>query len=256
MLDSLAAVEAFHLAFLRAFARSFSPKVYALKGGSNLRFFFGSIRYSEDMDLDVDGPPVFELKDKAQAILESTGLIGALRPLGIEAIRPPDLARAKQTDTVQRFKVHLVTTSGEDLATKVEFSRRGMGAPIAAEAVRAEVLRPYRMAPLIVPHYTAPAAAQQKLGALAGRKRPEARDVFDLYLLSAFVGDTEPTAGLSADTLEQARERIYEIDYDDYRDKVVAFLAPEERLHHDSVEMWDEMRLVVVSLIEGGLRGG
>jgi hypothetical protein len=75
-------------------------------------------------------------------------------------------------------------------------------------------------------------------------------------LLSAFVGDTEPTAGLSADTLEQARERIYEIDYDDYRDKVVAFLAPEERLHHDSVEMWDEMRLVVVSLIEGGLRGG
>ncbi len=258
MLTSLAAVEAFHLAFLRALARSLAPSAYALKGGTNLRFFFGSIRYSEDIDLDVEGLPVFELKDKVGAILESPGLIGSLRPLGVDAIRPQDLARAKQTETVQRFKVHLLTSAGEDLATKIEFSRRGMDAPIRAESVRPEILRPYRMPPLIVPHYAAAAAVRQKLGALAGRKQPEARDVFDLYLLSAYVGADEgdPAAELPSRTLERAHERVYEIEYDDYRDKVVAFLSPDERPHHDSAEMWDEMRLVVVSLIEGGLRGG
>jgi hypothetical protein len=257
MLTSLAAVEAFHLGFLRALARSLAPSTYALKGGTNLRFFFGSLRYSEAMDLDVEGPPVFELRDKVSAILELPGLIGSLRPLGVDAIRPPDLSRAKQTETVQRFKIHLLTTAGEDLATKIEFSRRGLDAPIRAEAVHPEVLRPYRMPPLIVPHYTAVAAVRQKLGALAGRRQPEARDVFDLYVLRAHLGADEgdPVADLPSGTLNQVRDRVFEIEYDDYRDKVVAFLPPDERAHHDSAEIWDEMRLVVVSLMEGELRG-
>lgn len=258
MISSLEAVEAFHLGFLRALARSLAPTTYSLKGGTNLRLFFGSIRYSEDMDLDVEGPPVFELRDKVAAILGSPGLIGSLRPLGVEAIRPPDLSRQKQTETVQRFKVHLLTGAGEDLATKIEFSRRGMDAPIRAESVRPEVLRPYRMPPLIVPHYTATAAVRQKLGALAGRRRPEARDVFDLYVLRAYIDtdESDPIAHLSSDTLDQARERLFEIEYEDYRDKVVEFLPPEERAHHESEEMWDEMRLVVVAFMEGGARDG
>jgi len=257
MLSSLQAVEAFHLGFLRALARRLSPSVYALKGGANLRFFFGSIRYSEDLDLDVEGPPVFELRDKVSAILDSPGLIGSLRPLGIDAIHPPDLRRAKQTETVQRFKVHLLTTAGEDLATRVEFSRRGMDAPIRAESVSSEILRPYRMPPLIVPHYTAVAAVRQKLGALAGRRQPEARDVFDLYVLRAHLDadDEEVVAGLSRRTLQRARERVFEIEYDDYRDKVVAFLAPEERAHHESAGVWDEMRLLVAALTEAGSGG-
>ncbi len=258
MLSSLQAVEAFHLGFLRALARRLPPSVYALKGGANLRFFFGSIRYSEDLDLDVEGPPVFELRDRVSAILDSPGLIGSLRPLGIDAIHPPDLRRAKQTETVQRFKIHLLTTAGEDLATRIEFSRRGMDAPIRAESVRSEVLRPYRMPPLIVPHYTAAAAVRQKLGALAGRRQPEARDVFDLYVLRAHLDadDEEVVAGLSPRTLHRARERVFEIEYDDYRDKVVAFLSPDERAHHESADVWDEMRLQVVALTEAGPGGG
>jgi hypothetical protein len=46
-------VELFHLLFLRQLASGEDRSLIALKGGCNLRFFFGSIRYSEDMDLDV-----------------------------------------------------------------------------------------------------------------------------------------------------------------------------------------------------------
>ena len=46
-------VELFHLLFLRHVSEKLEKGLYAIKGGCNLRFFFKSIRYSEDMDLDV-----------------------------------------------------------------------------------------------------------------------------------------------------------------------------------------------------------
>ncbi len=253
MMPHLAIVEAFHLGFLRALARALPPTAYALKGGANLRFFFGSIRYSEDIGLDVDGPPVFELRDKVGHILSSAGLRASLRPLGVDAIDPPNLSRAKQTETVQRFKAHLITTAGEDLATKIEFSRRGMDAPIRAEPVRSEVLRPYRMPPLLVSHYTAIAAARQKLRALAGRTKPQARDVFDLHVLSAQLDPDHDDirTGLPHAAVEKAIERVYDIEYEDYRDQVVGFLSADESTQYDSLSVWDEIRLIVVALIEG-----
>lgn len=45
--------ELFHLEFLRWFGRKLAAEDYVLKGGVNLRFFLGSIRYSEDMDIDI-----------------------------------------------------------------------------------------------------------------------------------------------------------------------------------------------------------
>ncbi|HPK68679.1 MAG TPA: hypothetical protein PKY11_02195, partial [Kiritimatiellia bacterium] len=50
-----ATVELFHLILLDLLGRKTDRKLYALKGGCNLRFFLKSIRYSEDMDIDV-GP--------------------------------------------------------------------------------------------------------------------------------------------------------------------------------------------------------
>ncbi|MBE0433712.1 hypothetical protein IBX73_09655 [candidate division WOR-3 bacterium] len=46
--------EVFHLEFefLRWLARGVKTEHYVLKGGANMRFFFRSCRYSEDMDLD------------------------------------------------------------------------------------------------------------------------------------------------------------------------------------------------------------
>jgi len=45
-------VELFHLVFLRALvAKGEDKALFCLKGGCNLRFYFESIRYSEDIDL-------------------------------------------------------------------------------------------------------------------------------------------------------------------------------------------------------------
>ena len=53
MLVPKAQVELFHLLFLRLFSAQIEPDFYAIKGGCNLRFFFESVRYSEDLDIDV-----------------------------------------------------------------------------------------------------------------------------------------------------------------------------------------------------------
>jgi hypothetical protein len=46
-------VERFHLLFLAQLVRRVKPGLFVLKGGCNLRFFHRSIRYSQDMDLDL-----------------------------------------------------------------------------------------------------------------------------------------------------------------------------------------------------------
>ncbi len=47
------AIECFHLAFLATLRASVQPQRYVLKGGANLRYFYASNRYSEDIDLDI-----------------------------------------------------------------------------------------------------------------------------------------------------------------------------------------------------------
>ena len=48
--NSLQLREIFHLELLRLLGRKMKGEHYVLKGGVNLRFFFNSFRYSEDMD--------------------------------------------------------------------------------------------------------------------------------------------------------------------------------------------------------------
>jgi hypothetical protein len=188
------------------------------------------------------------------AILNAPALRETLRTYGISQIVPPNVASAKQTATVRRFKVHLVTTAGEDLSTKVEFSRRGFDTPVRSESVSSPVLAAYHMAPLIVPHYPANPAARQKLRALASRHEPQARDIFDLYVLSPHpdVRSTPITQGLTRAEIQEARERIFSVSYEQYRDTVVTFLEPEDATAHGSPEVWDEVRLRVAALLEAG----
>ena len=97
------------------------------------------------------------------------------------------------------------------------------------------------------------AVLKQKINALVSRTKVEARDVFDLYILSPRVDNLQidQTPTLSSEVKRLARERIYSIDYHQYRDQVVEYLSYEERKYYDTRGMWDEIRWVVLRLLKG-----
>ena len=177
--NSLQLRELFHIEFLRWLGRKVKAGHYALKGGVNLRFFFNSFRYSEDMDLDINGIGVDTLKDTVMKILQSSSFQDSLKPFGVERIVPPDITRAKQTQTTQRFKIHLITSASVEFFTKVEFSRRGFKGKVVAEFPSDTILREYKLPPLLVPHYDIQSTIMQKIEALATRSVIQARDIFD-----------------------------------------------------------------------------
>jgi predicted nucleotidyltransferase component of viral defense system len=254
--NSLQQREIFHLEFLRWFGRKVSPANYALKGGVNMRFFFGSGRYSEDMDLDIEGLRVDLVQDTVLNIFQSKNFIDNFKPYGIQDIGIPDIIKAKQTETTQRFKVHLITYSGEDLFTKVEFSRRGLQEGIKASAVPNNILHAYKMPPIIVPHYNEAAAILQKINALASRPVVQARDIFDLYILSPLISSSLPEAVKIPEKteLERAYENLFSVTFGQFRDSVIIYLAPDEQNSYNSSFFWDEIKLKVANLLEVMIR--
>ena len=253
MYNSLQQREVFHLEFLRWFGRKADPKCYAVKGGVNMRFFFDSIRYSEGMDLDLSTIRVDILQDMVLKILLTQTFIDNLKPYGIQRITIPDMAKAKQTETTQRFKIHLITFAGEDLFTKVEFSRRGIKDGILVSSVSDSILRKYKLIPLIVPHYDALSTIIQKIIALASRPIVQARDIFDLYILSPQYTSYEITKSksLKKDKLEKAYENLFSVTFEQFRDSVVSYLPPDEQVIYGTKLFWDEIKVKVASLIEG-----
>jgi predicted nucleotidyltransferase component of viral defense system len=65
------AIEIFHLLFLRAFGARVDKALFCLKGGCNLRFFLKSIRYSEDMDLDIQTMAPGTLTSNVNRVLDA-----------------------------------------------------------------------------------------------------------------------------------------------------------------------------------------
>lgn len=243
--------EIFHLEFLRWLGRKINISHYALKGGVNLRFFYNSFRYSEDMDLDVRIIGESNLRDKVMQILKSASFQNNLRSFGITKIIPPDIAKAKQTLTTQRFKVHLITARGEDFFTKVEFSRRRFENNIKIETVPDTILREYKLAPLLAPHYDIASMVLQKIDALANRKITQARDVFDIYILSAQIKLSEKEKiELDLKKISKSSKNIYEITFEQFRDSVVFYLSTEDQKMYNSSRVWDEIRLKTVNFIE------
>lgn len=227
---------------------------YALKGGVNLRFFFNSFRYSEDMDLDISGIKVAILKDVVMKILQTPSFKDILRPFGIERIIPPDISKAKQTETTQRFKIHLITVNTEDLFTKVEFSRRGFKGKAIIQSVSDVILRTYKISPLLVPHYEIQTSVMQKIEALATRKTIQARDIFDLYVLTSQYGNEvkkiERIKLLDVNKLKSAYNNIFEISFEQFRDTVLSYLSPEDQTAYNTVDSWDEVKLKVSNFID------
>jgi predicted nucleotidyltransferase component of viral defense system len=234
-------VELFHLAFLQVLQARLDQTRYVLKGGTNLRYFFDSVRYSEDIDLDIDGVAPWTLTEKVDGILASPTIGAVLRSggLAVEGFTKP-----KQTETTRRWKVAIaVSGRSETVRTKIEFSHRGGERAHILEPVADRIVAPYALRAPTVQHYTADAATEQKVEALAGRSETQARDVFDLDLLLR----RQPLEDEAIDSqiLEQAAERGLELPFDAFRDQVLPFLDPEVTELYDSKAAWEQMQLFV-----------
>lgn len=243
-------VELFHLVFLRALvAKGEDKALVALKGGCNLRFFYGSVRYSEDMDLDVVVIAKDTLKNKVDRLLRSPLVTAPLKAHGITIV---ESSSPKQTETTQRWKVGLRRQGDElPIRTKVEFSRRGAIEGSKFEAADREVLRPYGLTPVLATHYTTDAAIRQKVHALAARAEPQARDVFDLSLLLARPEAAEFDMGEDASRwVVDAIDRAMSLSFDDYASKVVAFLEPSQAEVYAERSAWEAMQEDVVARLE------
>ncbi|MCU0276438.1 MAG: nucleotidyl transferase AbiEii/AbiGii toxin family protein [Acidobacteria bacterium] len=245
-------VELFHLLFLAQLGQKLDKRHYALKGGCNLRFFHKSIRYSEDIDLDLQDIPAEKTAAVADAILSSRSFADILRAYGLAIAR---WSKPKQTETTQRWKVALaVTDSDMILPTKVEFSRRGMVMETRFAAVDPLIIQSYHLSPLLVSHYAAQEAFEQKIAALADRRETQARDVFDASHLLNSGADPARFPPILRERLPRAIENALSVTFPVFKSQVLSFLHPDQRQPYDSAEVWQDLVLGLVGRIEGETR--
>jgi predicted nucleotidyltransferase component of viral defense system len=240
--DPVQSVEFFHLVFLDLLGRKIDKRLYSLKGGCNLRFFLGSIRYSQDIDLDIKTVAVGTLRKTVNAILKSPAMQSMLRTRELEIAH---LSEPKQTETTQRWKVQLKTPSGLSFPTKIEFSRRGLGLTVEFEPVNSLILNAYRLHPIFVSHYGPKIAFQQKIHALAMRTETQARDIWDLFHLINAYGITD----VDKMYLVQACENACNISFSDFKDQVIAFFPVDLQGQYNR-EIWDSIQLKVIEYLE------
>ena len=243
-------VELFHLVLVRAlFAKGEDKARIAIKGGCNLRFYFHSSRYSEDIDLDVVRIPKETLRNKVERLLESPLVTAPLRAKGIEL---GDVTAPKQTDTTQRWKIGLsVSGISVPLRTKIEFSRRDVISGTVYESVDPDLARSCALTPTLATHYGAHAAISQKVQALAGRTEPQARDLFDLGLLfSRPDADRLALSGAQKRGLPGAIERAMGFSLSEYTSNVVAYLDPEQASVHAGRGAFEALQELVVARLE------
>lgn len=253
MLSDTQLREVFHFSFLDRLLKISNPDMYVLKGGVNLRFFFHSPRYSEDMDLDVLAGSVDTLRKNGYKILQDGAFKRSLLTFGITDIEVNDPLKAKQTETTQRFKFSLITAANQRLPTKVEFSRRTSTIDNhRKEMVDPEIARLYRRLSFYCNHYSGEEAVFQKIQALAGRPATQARDVFDLGLLQAggYSSSITSNKNLTKELREKACEALMSLTYDDFRGQVVEFIETDNRDYYGSPSTWEQLQEGLLELLD------
>lgn len=249
-LNARQCIELFHLVFLRALvAKGEDKALIALKGGCNLRFYFGSPRYSEDIDFDVVVVAKATLKNKVDRLLRSPLVATPLQTRGIELT---EVTAPKQTDTTQRWKVALAVRGlSVPLRTKIEFSRRDLIDGADYGGIGIDLARSHGLTPILATHYGTRAAIVQKVQALAGRVETQARDIFDLHLLLSRpeVAKLRLT-GTPRGVIDDAIERAMEVSFDAYQSKVIAYLEPAQADLYRDKAAWSAMQEFVVSQLE------
>lgn len=242
------AIEVFHLLFLRSFGARVDKALFALKGGCNLRLYHRSIRYSEDIDFDIHTMATSTLKANVDAVLTADSFRQSLRA---QKIAVDSHSTPKQTTTTQRWKLALlVGDQRTPVRTKIEFSRRALDGGAVVAPVDAEIIRGYRLYPVIVQHYETHAAIKQKIAALALRSETQARDIFDLDLL---IGGTRPLPALTEEQrklLPTAIDNAMAIGFDEFRGQVSAYLEPQHQADFSERAAWERIQERVVDMLQ------
>ena len=258
-LSPVAVREIVHLLILRELAGIRRGTGITVKGGVNLRLFFGSVRYSEDMDLDGTEQASGAIRGWLKGMFENADFTRRLQGLGIRELDPGE-GPNKDTETTFRYKFGVVVGGGIRYPTKVEvsFRDRHPADKAAPESPAADILQTYGIDVFDVRHYVKEAAVRQKLAALAGRREAQARDVFDLNML---VPDPTPdklvafvAKALASNRLKEAHARALAITYAEYEGQVFEFLGDDARSQYGTQRAWDHMRLRVAELIENVLK--
>jgi len=239
-------IEAFHLSFLSVLRTKVDERGYVLKGGANLRYFFDSVRYSEDIDfdLDLDEDRSWRFVEAVTEVLASPALKRLLAVPGI-AIDHDTTALKKDTKTTKRWRAFFAAPGHDErLRTKIEFSLRNGETRLELATVPNEIARPYALRPPSVQHYLIGAAIKQKIEALAKRPETQARDVFDLELLFRRESVTE---GDVSNTLRKAAaDAAVALTYADFEAQVRPFLDSDVAAMYDQ-PTWETMQHFVVT---------
>lgn len=237
------AIECFHLAFLNVLPSHARRETYVVKGGANLRYFYRSHRYSEDIDFDAVAGEGWKLEEQVDAALAAKALELQLRRHGIIVVDPN---KSKQTGTTRRWKPQLAADGFDSpISTQVEFSFRNGDDRFDLESVDENVARPYGLLRPSLQRYRATAALEQKIAALALRTETQARDVFDLDWLFRNYRDAMAASSISPVLAGQAADTCAILTYDAYRSQVVPFLEPEIVELYGSEDAWAQMQTAV-----------
>lgn len=215
-----------------------------------MRFFHGSLRYSVDLDLDTPKFSLESLKSSAEKALAATGRSLRQRNLGVLQ----DERFSKQGENVLRLKLAILSPEGENIPTRIEFSRREM--PLVSEKVTLspshETRSPFGLPSFLLPTYTAIGMSVLKTKALADRNRNMIRDVFDFSVLRP---DAPPAhqLGLMKITSTELRAAARwvlgrDTDFREYEKNVRPYMGGQQFLNEAS---WDDLRnRVANTLIE------
>ncbi len=261
MVASLAigpSLELFHLELLRNLRQRPGRFEYALKGGTNLRFFHGSIRYSQDADMDII---TGSLDDVQREVARALGATALRKTLAAHDIAILEHALSKQTETPQRWKfrlqVQLSTREGTRLSvpTRIELSAREELLDYLGESrddfVAAEVVQPHQVIAPLVRHYPAAPAIVQKIRSLAERQQVQSRDVFDLELLFRKNPASLVAGRIDETKVRQAIDRATDITFEDYQTQVVAFLEEAYVEQYDDPRQWEHIQISVIEGLQG-----
>jgi predicted nucleotidyltransferase component of viral defense system len=241
-------IELFHLLFLSQFGRKLDKKLYAIKGGCNMRFYFNSIRYSEDLDIDVQIISKDTLYKNVNQILNAMPFRSILQTHGIEIL---NISTLNQTPTTQRWKISLKSLASIlPIQTKIEFSRRKFGSSVHFEAINSQVLKQYSLIPIMANHYSIESMYEQKILALALRHETQARDIFDLYLLLGQGIDVNLLDKEAIQQLSIAKTNAMSISFSDFKGQVIAYLPEDYQEQYDSPSVWNSIIEKVIQALD------